>query len=304
MSSGFEVLSHGIQSTIQDLGRKGLAKIGVSSAGALDEFAFSYANMLLGNKHGTNMLEIVLGGIKLKAKGSTVMVLTGAKVNATINNQVIEVWKSYKICAGDIIDLGFAKSGVRVYLAVKGGFNIAKKYGSCSVNIKESLGGLALKQGDFLPFTCKNLEDNRKLLSIYQPDYDKILTLRVVAGYQHDMFAKEELKKFFDANYIVTNQNDRMGYRLNGQKISSSSRGVISEPIAYGSIQIPAHGEPIVLLKERQTIGGYPKIGAVIPVDCFSLAQRKQNSKVKFKLIELNIAREISREFYKIFKES
>lgn len=300
---GFEVITAGIQATIQDIGRVGLAEIGVSSAGALDEFAFHHANRLLDNEYGTNMLEIVFGGVKLKAKGETTIVLTGAKVDVTINSNPIEIWKTYKVKDGDIINLGFATSGARVYLAVKSGFEIKKEYGSCSVSIKEKLGGKPLYAKQFLPFVCKILKDNRKLVNKYQPNYDKLLTLRVVAGYQWDMFEDFEREKFFNSSYKVTGQNDRMGYRLSGKKITSTCKGIVSEPIAYGSIQIPAHGEPIVLLKERQTIGGYPKIGSVIPVDCFRLAQTKQDSEVKFELISLDEAREISREFYKIFKE-
>lgn len=303
MSNGFEVIQPGIQATIQDLGRIGLAGIGVSAAGALDEFSFHHANKLLGNEYGTNMLEIVLGGIKLKAKGSTTFILCGAQVDATINNIPIEVWKTYRINDGDILNLGFASSGIRIYLSVLGGFDVKSEYGSCSVSIKEKLGGKPLHVKQFLPFTCKDFKDNRRLPKKYQPNYDKILTLRVVAGYQWDMFENEQRKKFFNSSYKVTGQNDRMGYRLSGEKITSTCKGIVSEPIAYGSIQIPAHGEPIVLLKERQTIGGYPKIGAVIPVDCFRLAQAKQDSQIKFELIELDEARDISRDFYKFFKE-
>jgi biotin-dependent carboxylase-like uncharacterized protein len=300
---GFEVLAAGIQATIQDLGRVGLAEIGVSSAGALDEFAFHHANRLLDNEYGTNMLEIVFGGVKLKAKGSTTFVLTGARVDATINGKAIEIWKTYKINDEDVINLGFATSGTRVYLAVKDGFEIEEEYGSCSVSIKEKIGGKPLYVKQFLPFTCKVLRDNRKLVNKYQPNYDKLLKLRVVAGYQWDMFEAKEREKFFNSSYKVTGQNDRMGYRLSGEKIASTCKGIVSEPIAYGSVQIPAHGEPIVLLKERQTIGGYPKIGAVIPIDCFKLAQTKQDSEVEFELISLDEAKVISKKFYKIFKE-
>ena len=303
MSSGFEVIAPGIQATIQDLGRIGLAKIGVSSSGALDEHAFHHANRLLGNEYGTNMLEIVLGGTKLKAIGKTTFILTGAKVNASINNKSIKIWKTYEIDDGDIINLGFAISGVRVYLAVKGGFDIPSEYGSCSVSVREKLGGLPLHAKQFLPYVSKALKGSRSLQSKYQPNYDKVLTLRVVSGYQWSMFEQKQKQKLFNSIYTVTGQNDRMGYRLSGEKIVSKLQDIVSEPIAFGSIQIPAHGEPIVLLKERQTIGGYPKVGAVIPVDCFKLSQAKQDSQIKFELIGLDEAVVINREFYKIFKE-
>jgi len=303
LNGGFEVLLAGIQATMQDLGRVGLAHIGISEAGVLDEFAFHNANRLLGNEYGTNMLEILLGGVKLKTTGSTTIALTGAKVDATINNRPIEIWRTYKVYDGDILNIGFATSGVRVYLAVKGGFDVEDEYGSCSVSLKEKIGGKPLHIGRFLPFTCRDLKDRRKLPFEYQPNYDKLLVLRVVASYQWDMFEAKQRERFFDSTYRVTDQNDRMGYRLSGERIELNCKSMISEPIAYGSVQIPAHGEPIVLLKERQTIGGYPKIGAVIPVDCFKLAQAKQDSQIRFKLVGLDEAREISREFYKLFKE-
>ena len=303
MRSGFEVINAGILATIQDSGRKGLGSIGVTEAGAMDEHAFSWLNRLLGNSYGTNTLEIVFGGTKLKAIGTTYFALAGAQVDATINNKPIEIWKTYKINDGDILNLGFATSGARVYLGVVGGFDVDSEFGSSSVCIKEGIGGGALKAKDFLTFTCNNLTEIRKLMLRYKPNYNDTLTLRVVKGYQWDLFEKDQRDKFFSSEYTVTSQNDRMGYRLSGEKISSTSKGIISEPIAYGAVQIPSHGEPIVLLKERQTIGGYPKIGSVIPVDCFSLAQRKQDSKVRFELVSLDEARELCQQFYRFFKE-
>ncbi len=303
MSCGFEVLNAGILATIQDSGRKGLGSIGVTEAGAMDEHAFSWLNRLLGNSYGTNALEIVFGGVKLKAVGTTYIALSGAQVDATINNKPIEIWKTYKINDGDILNLGFATNGARVYLGVVGGFDIGPEFGSVSVCIKEGIGGGALKKNDFLSFTCSGLTDIRKLMLKYRPDYNETLTLRVVKGYQWDLFEKDQRDKFFSSEYVVTSQNDRMGYRLAGEKISSTCKGIISEPIAYGAVQIPSHGEPIVLLKERQTIGGYPKIGSVIPIDCFALAQRKQDSKVRFELVSLNEARTLCQEFYRYFKE-
>jgi len=303
--SGFKVINAGIQTTVQDHGRMGYGSIGLSSAGAMDEFAYNWANKLLGNPYSTNTLEIVFGGVKLRAAGDITFVLTGAQVDAKIDGQSIECWKTCNIKNDQVLELGFASSGARVYLSVYGGFDVPLEYGSASISIKEGIGGFdgkALKANDFLPYKSEHLKDNRKLPTKHHQNYDDTLTLRVIAGYQWDMFKKEEQNKFFDSVYKVTSQNDRMGYRLEGEKIKASSGGVISEPIAYGSIQIPSHGEPIVLLKERQTIGGYPKIGSVIPVDCFKLSQMKQNSVINFKLIEKEEAREISKKFHSFFK--
>lgn len=301
--NGFSVLSPGIQTTIQDSGRIGYGSIGVTQAGAIDEFAFHWSNKLLGNPYNTNVLEIVLGGVKLRASGSIDFVLTGGSVEATIDGRNIEMWKTHTIKNDQILNIGFITSGARVYLGVLDGYDVDPEFGSFSMSIKEGIGGTALKVGSFLPYTCRNLNERRRLPRSLLPDYDKPLNLRVMAGYQWDMFCDEERHKFFSSTYRVTAQNDRMGYRLEGAKIKATCNGIISEPIAFGSIQIPSHGEPIVLLKERQTIGGYPKIGCVIPTDCFKLAQMKQHSVVNFTLLEKEEAREISKNFYNFFKK-
>lgn len=300
--SGFRVINPGIQSSIQDEGRKGYGSIGVTQAGAVDEFAFHWSNKLLGNQYNTNALEIGLGGIKLKAEGSIDFVLTGAVVEVSIDGRKIASWKTHTIKDGEVLDIGFASSGQRMYLGVVGGFDVSPEYDSYSVSIKEGIGGLPLKRNDFLPYTCRHLNERRKLLNYAQPDYDKPLTLRVIAGYQWELFSEDERQKFFTSAYKVTPQNDRMGYRLEGQKIKAQSDGIVSEAIAYGSIQIPSHGEPIVLLKERQTIGGYPKIGSVIAVDCFKLSQMQQGSMINFSLVSKEEARNSCINFYNFFK--
>ncbi len=302
--SGFEVLNPGILSTYQDLGRVGYGSIGVAPSGVMDEEAYNYLNLLLENPYGTNALEILLGGIKLKALESTQIAITGAKADIKINQKKVAGWRALNIKKGDILEIGFAKEGVRIYLGVKGGFKIPKSFGSCSSNIKEGIGENPIKRGDTLPFTCKDFSTSLKILkSDHIPKYPDKIILRVVLGYQKDMFLDEQKEKFFSSTYTVTSQNDRMGYRLSGEKIKPSKNGIISEAIAFGAVQIPSHGEPIVLLKERQTIGGYPKIGSVIPVDCFKLVQLKQNQKVKFEEISLEEAIKKNRNFYQFFKE-
>ena len=303
--SGFEVLNPGILSTYQDLGRVGYGSIGVAPSGVMDEEAYNYLNLLLDNPYGTNALEILLGGVKLKALSDTQIALTGAKSQIRINQKEVNNWRVLNIKKGDILEIGFAKEGVRIYLGVKGGFDIAKSFGSCSTNIKEGIGEKPLKKGDIVPFTCKGFSNSLKTLkSNFIPKYKNEVELRVVLGYQKDMFTKKQKELFFSSTYTVTSQNDRMGYRLSGEKIQPSQNGIISEAISFGAIQIPSHGEPIVLLKERQTIGGYPKIGSVIPVDCFKLAQAKQNDIVKFKEITKEEGVNRCREFYTFFKKA
>ena len=301
--SGFEVLNGGIQASIQDLGRVGLASIGVSEAGVLDEYSYNLLNQILKNPYGTNALEILFGGVKLKAKGEGVFAFSGAIADITLNNKKIEMYKTYQIKDGDVLNIGFALSGARIYLGVKGGFEVKEEFKSSSVSIKEGIGGRVIKPKDFLSFaTCKQ-NYNVVLKESHRPKFENTITLRMVKAYQWDMFEEDEREKFFSSTYEVTSQADRMGYRLSGEKIASTCKGIISEGIAYGAVQIPAHGEPIVLLKERQTIGGYPKIGSVIRVDCFKLAQAKQGNKIKFELVSLEEARKSSKKFNNFFSE-
>ncbi|WP_458700475.1 biotin-dependent carboxyltransferase family protein [Sulfurospirillum sp. 1307] len=301
--SGFEVLNGGILASIQDLGRFGLNEIGVSEAGVLDEYSFNLLNQILQNDYGTNALEIVFGGVKLKCKGNTHFALTGASVDVSVNNKKVEMYKTHALKDGDVLTIGFATSGARVYLGVKGGFEVEKEFNSSSVSIKEGIGGRVIKPKDFLKFsTCKQ-NYNIVLKEKYRLKFDKVIELRMVSAYQWDKFEEKEREKFFNSTYEVTSQNDRMGFRLSGEKITSTCNGIISEGIAFGAVQIPAHGEPIVLLKERQTIGGYPKIGSVIRVDCFKLAQAKQGDKIRFKLVSLEEARESCKKFNNFFSE-
>ncbi len=304
--NGFEVIKAGIYTLLQDKGRFSYTHIGVTTSGVLDEYSFLMANTLLQNNLDTNILEIVFSNIVLKSISKTKIAITGASCEFYINDILKQTWQTHNIEAGDIIRIGKITSGQRVYLGVVGGFDIPKEFGSNSTTIKEQLGGLKgtkLRNGDFLAFKENRiLSFNRKLKKIYQPSYNQdILTLRVVLSYQEDSFTKEQKNKFFNSIYTITSDFNRMACKLSGEAIISSKNGIISEGISFGSIQIPKDGQPIILLKERQTIGGYPKIGSVLGIDCFKLAQMKIGCKIKFENIEIKKAQEKTREFYNAF---
>jgi len=301
--TGFQILNPGILTTVQDAGRIGYSSIGVTHAGAMDEFAFHWVNRLLDNSYGTNALEVLIGGLKLKSIGTACFSICGTDAEVKVNDVAINLWSTHRLEDGDTLEIGMAKNGMRLYLGVKGGFDVASEYGSHSVCIKEGIGGKPLTANSILPHHCNNLLHCNRVHHMSLPKYNDELMLRIVSGYQWNSFSKKERDKFFAGTYNVTPQNDRMGFRLSGEKITPNAEGIISEPIAYGSIQIPPHGEPIILLKERQTIGGYPKIGSVIPVDCFRLAQAKPGTKITFSLVSLDQARKINTEFYSFFKE-
>ncbi len=301
---GFEVLKAGIFTLIQDSGREGFSHLGVSNSGFLDEYAAFWANRLLDNSINTNLLEIVFSNVELKTTIDTSIAITGAFCEFTINGIKMDTWQSYNIKKGDIIKVGKFISGSRVYLAVKGGFDIKEEFGSNSTSIKEGLGGLTgdkLKNGDFLQINSSKAILEKRVSTRLIPSYMGDLTLRVVLSYQDNSFSKEQQVKFFSSSFKITSDFNRMACKLSGEKIESSLNGIISEGIGFGSIQIPKDGQPIILLKERQTIGGYPKIGSVLPIDCFKLAQAKIGTKISFKKIDIFYAQNKLREFYSLF---
>ena len=304
--SGFEIIKSGIFTLLQDQGRFGLTHLGVTNSGVMDEYAALMAQKMLHNDISSNILEIAFSNVELKATQNTIISVTGAKCEFFINTVPYSTWKTFSIKRGDIIKIGKITQGQRLYLCVKNGFDVEKEFGSNSTTVKENLGGInghQLKSGDFLAFKRYDKPFNYKLKDQFIPRYDEDeLVLRVVLGYQDDTFTKEEKDKFFNSSYTITADFNRMACRLSGEKITSSVDGIISEGISFGSIQIPKNGQPIILLKERQTIGGYPKIGSVLSIDCFKLAQRKVNTKVRFELIDIKLAQQKLKDFYSLFK--
>lgn len=302
--NGFIVAHGGFQSSIQDSGRVGFGDIGLTQSGAMDEYAFGFANKLVGNPFNTSVIEIAMGGLKLKVKGKMCIALCGANMGCTLNAQKISPWQTYNLEDGDALYFNFAKEGQFAYIAVMGGFQTPISLGSFSTSIKEGLGGIEgrkLQKGDFLPCLATSSK-TKSLDKQWIPTYANTLTLRLVLGYQSELFTPEQHHTFFNTPYMYKGEGNRMGCRLSGQKIIPKVSGILSEPICFGAVQIPLHGEPIVLLKERQTIGGYPKIGSVLGIDCFKLAQLNAGGKVHFEAIGLAEALEKTRVFYRFFK--
>lgn len=299
-----QIINPSYFSSIQDRGRFGFAHIGVTSSGVMDEFSYLALNMLLRNKNNENALEIVSSGFQARLLGCTQIAITGAYCNFYINDELKNVWQTYNLKAGDLIKIEKIKNGARVYLGVKNGFNIKKEFGSNSLTLKEKLGGLDggfLKKDDILEFQEYRNYNTFRFKENFLPKYDESLELRVMLSYQSDYFSKESLDKFFSSQFYVTNEFNSMAYKLCGEKIICNKKEIISEAIAFGSIQIPNDGNPIILLKQRQTIGGYAKIGVVFAIDCFKLSQAKANTKITFKKISFEEASLKIKEFYSSF---
>ncbi|WP_372627976.1 biotin-dependent carboxyltransferase family protein [Arsukibacterium sp.] len=289
----FEVLSPGVLSLVQDQGRFGQGALGLTNGGPLDAASAHWANALVGNDANASLIECSIGGLQLKAHCTTNLCVTGASVALTINGENKTQWQSHPVQAGDVIELGMASLGLRAYVAVAGGFQIAPHFGSGATVMREGIGGLhqngaKLQPGDKLPVLASAPLPLRHLAKGQQPDFDftKGLSLRLVEGYQLPLFSNVARQRFYLNQYTVTPKADRMGVKLSGPAIQCSSQSLLSEGICYGAVQIPPDGQPIVLLNDRQTLGGYPKIGSVLSLDCWKLAQAPAGTVLSFEKID------------------
>ena len=282
-----QVIDPGPLSLMQDLGRSGYQKAGVTTGGPMDEHAFLWANRLLGNKSNAAQIEITLGNFSCKFLAPAMIALTGADMGATINGQAIRSWSSHRVNPDDRLKLATARTGLRSYLAVSGGFQVKSTLGSCATVVRDKLGG---SYGDGNPVQSEERLEYRAAAHTrqhlvpekYIPDYASRVQIGVIPGYQYQEFTDKQRQLFFSSPYQVSNQIDRMGYRLSGKPVQCRMKKLVSEGIALGAIQIPPDGQPIVLLKDRQTIGGYPKIGCVAARDISRIAQCRPGDVIQF----------------------
>lgn len=297
-------------SLLQDLGRHGYQDVGVTPGGPMDAHAFHWANRLLDNAAGAAQVEITMGPFRASFKQATSFSLCGANVAATLNGQDIMSWRSWRAKAGDVLEIGYPKQGLRTYLAVSGGFTAPKTLGSVSTVMRDQFGGLTkegkkLNDGDLLPFNAKVLPYCRSVPNMFVPDFPRIIEVGVLPTYQFDQFSPEAREIFFNERYTVTSQMDRMGYRLKGKPIEFVQQSFVSEGIALGAIQIPANGQPIVLMRDRQTIGGYPKMGCVCNRDLNLLAQATPGTQISFFMQDLYEAEaELQQQQHYFFTET
>ena len=288
--SGFVVRQPGLLSLLQDRGRFGKHGLGLTTGGPLDIVAFYWANRMLGNDPNATCIEIGFGGLVLDAELDTSFVVTGAEMPCKLNGEDVPRWQTRAISAGDRLEIGFASRGTRAYLGVRGGFQVTPSFGSTATVVREGIGGLdggKLEAGDRLPCPGGRLEGNCRLDESHRPEYRDEAVLRVVPGYQQQAFGTLSRWRFFNTEYRLTDRCDRMGFRLEGETVHSDMVGMLSEGICHGAVQIPADGQPIVLMNDRQTIGGYPKIGSVIGLDTARLAQLSPGAGVRFEAISM-----------------
>lgn len=288
-----QIQNAGPLSLLQDLGRHGFQDIGVTPGGPMDIHAYYWANRLLDNPPKAAQIEITMGPFQATFTQPTSFSLCGAKVTAILNGKTIFPWQSYQAATGDLLEIGYPEKGLRTYLAVKGGFKAPETLGSISTVARDQFGGLSkqgdkLSSGDALPYEGSMQPFQRAVPKKFIPEFSEAVKIGVLPTYQFYQFSSKARDSFFNQQYTVTPQIDRMGYRLNGDDpVIFESQSFISEGIALGAIQIPANGQPIVLMRDRQTIGGYPKMGCVCQRDLGLLTQSVPGTKIQFFLQEI-----------------
>ena len=286
-----KIIDKGMLTTIQDLGRFGYQRYGVTPSGVMDEYSAKMANILVGNELEAPVIETTFKGAAIEFSGDSSIAITGGDNIILLNDIEVPMWESIRIKNGDIVKMNFCKSGVRNYISIHGGFDIPKVLGSYSTNIKSKLGGFegrALENDDVIPL--KNIPSSfiHKTLSNQDiPKFSGSETIGVILGPQDDEFTEEGHKTFFNSEYEVSKEGDRMGIRFLGEKVDHiNGADIISDGISFGAIQIPGNGQPIIMMADRQTTGGYTKIGNVITADLYKVAQLPPGSKVKFQQFE------------------
>lgn len=305
-TEGLWVTRPGISATVQDDGRSGYRQYGLAAGGALDLHAFNWANKLLENPPGSACLEIMLGGVQATAEVAMTIALTGADADITVNGRQVGHWQTLALKAGDRLAIGHAASGRILYLALAGGINTPQWFGSQSVVPREQIEGLKpiSENTRLCAREASGALPHRQVPASFRPDYRDELTLRLIPGYQVRQFGDSDLLRLTTGQYEVTQQSDRMGFRLNGPALGEVPPGIISEGIATGAVQVPGDGQPIVLLNDGQTIGGYPKPGVIASLDCHRLAQRLPGQKIRFAFIDLADAQNERRLFNRYFRKA
>ena len=298
--SGLRVLKPGAQSLLQDAGRLGWQHLGVSPAGPLDWHGAAWANHLLDNPWGTPLLEIALGGVELLAEVDTWIAVCGAQVPLTLDDQPQPLWARVAVRKGQQLRMGFARSGQRAYLAVAGGFIAEPVLGSVSVQLRDGL-GQALQTGDVLACRAAQFSHRVSVPWPYIADYDCKPLLRVITGGDAASFGEDQLQGFFAQTWQLSPQSDRMGARLLGDALQPPARQW-SLAVGRGAIQVPADGQPIILQADHQTMGGYPLLGWLHPLDQGRLGQCPAHHPLRFTPVSIGDAQAELRQFYRFFR--
>lgn len=313
---GLFILNPGILTTVQDAGRFGHQAAGFSVSGPMDADALYTANILVNNPPDLACLEMTFLGVTAVFDRKTWFAVTGADMSPTLNGKPIPSYEAHEAKAGDKLVLGPAKNGKYTYLAVAGGIDVPVVMDSRSTNLKCGIGGFSgrkLAAGDDLPLcvTGRFLDNHYKKHLPSQSEIgpapdgaSRSIFLRVVPGPQAHFFTEQGLREFETEAYTLLPESDRMGARLSGKPVEAKAGvDIISDAIPLGSVQIPASGTPIIMLADRQTTGGYAKIGTVVSSDIPKLAQSLPGTEVRFRFVTVEEANRLYQQHQKYLKK-
>ncbi|MBD1398483.1 biotin-dependent carboxyltransferase family protein [Pontibacter sp. JH31] len=309
-----EILKPGLLTTIQDLGRYGHQKEGIIVSGAMDTFALRVANMLVGNPQHQAALEITLTGPTIRFTTDQLIALTGADLSPALHGEAVKMWRPLFVKQGSILEFKSPQSGCRAYLAVSGGFAIPEVLGSYATYLKAGFGGFggrALQAGDLIPchaptgngmelfkmaagptegHTSTNWTPDPQRYPNYQPSP----TIRAIKGPEYELFSETAKERIWSERFQVSVQSDRMGYRLQGVSLYLQEQTeLISSAVTFGTVQVPPDGQPIVLMADHQTTGGYPRIAQVISADLPILAQVVPGQTIQLQEVTLEEAQQL-----------
>lgn len=306
MSAAIRILEPGLLTTVQDLGRIGYQHLGVATSGALDPISLRAANVLVGNSPIEGALEIAYIGPSFVVEAESVNLAcagAGASIEVLPDETAVQgvrhaSMQSFRAHRGQVVRVGPTLGSSVVYLAVEGGFDIKPVLGSVSTYIRGRIGGWqgrALVAGDILPLRC-SVASERYALRLDGLDLARPSRFRVLLGPQNTFFSDRSIKAFLDGEYTVGPATDRMAVQLNGPQLEHiAGHDIVSDGIALGSIQVPGHGQPVVLMADRQTTGGYPKLATVISADLPALGRLRIGDKISFRETSVEEAQQLRR---------
>jgi antagonist of KipI len=306
------IITGGLQTTVQDLGRVGRQRTGIPVCGAMDRFAHRVANMLVGNDDSAATLEASLLGPAIAFDEPAVIALAGGDLSATINGNAVAPWHSMAVPQGATLRFGEARVGCRTYIAVAGGLDLTPVFGSRSTYLRAQFGGVegrSLRSGDILNAGAPSPTAQKIVSSLLasgstavgrwsvatsiRPAYNDDPIVRVIPGAHHELLDDASRERLISSTFRVSSNSDRMGYRLGGVGLAlREPTELLSEAVAFGTIQLPPGGEPIVLMADHQTTGGYPRIGEVASVDLPLIAQLKPGDRLRFRLVSVEKAQQ------------
>ena len=299
-SPDFLVERGGLWTTVQDAGRPGYRRFGLPQSGAMDPLSLRIANALLGNPPGAAALECTAPGPRLVAARRTAVAITGADLSPTVNGRPVAGWTAIALREGDVLDFGAPRAGQWAYVAVPGGVDVPRALGSRATYVRGALGGYGgrrLENGDLLACERRAPGALLRLPEHARPQAGGACTVRVVLGPQESYFKEAAVSALLEAEFSPGVHADRVGYRLDGPKLEHRAAAeLLSDGLLPGAIQVPSGGQPIVIMADGPTAGGYPKIAAILRVDLRLFAQARRRDRVRFRAITWDEAHLASRE--------